>query len=172
MRRSVNELRALVLKAARGAGVPLGCGEDLAQGAVTLASSDPSHLTELTVALAAPFEAPGERVALAGPSAIDRVIAYGEVLRLESLDAPALLVAMVEDANSARDARILAARDGDVVTLTPSEEVPTPLTRRSGPLEVDPDLWRHLESLAAKTYVPASEASRVAGAGAGLTDND
>ena len=42
----------------------------------------------------------------------------------KALDAPTLLVAMVEDANSARDARILAARDGDVVTLTPSEEVP------------------------------------------------
>ncbi|WP_438959161.1 hypothetical protein [Nereida sp.] len=30
----------------------------------------------------------------------------------------------------------------------------------------------HLNTLAAKTYVPASDASRLAGAGAGLTDND
>ena len=30
----------------------------------------------------------------------------------------------------------------------------------------------HLNKLAAKTYVPASYASRLAGAGAGLTDND
>jgi hypothetical protein len=30
----------------------------------------------------------------------------------------------------------------------------------------------YLSTLAAKTYVPASEASRLAGAGAGLTDND
>jgi len=34
------------------------------------------------------------------------------------------------------------------------------------------DLETHLQTLAAKTYVPATEASRLAGAGAGLTDND
>ena len=37
---------------------------------------------------------------------------------------------------------------------------------------VDPEVWRALDSLAAKTYVPASLQSRLAGAGAGLSDND
>jgi len=36
----------------------------------------------------------------------------------------------------------------------------------------DDETWNRLSKLAAKTYVPASEASREKGAGAGLTDND
>ena len=37
---------------------------------------------------------------------------------------------------------------------------------------VEPAAWERLGTLAHRTYVPASEASRAAGAGAGLTDND
>ena len=37
---------------------------------------------------------------------------------------------------------------------------------------VTADVWRRLDTYARETYVPASEASRNAGAGAGLTDND
>ena len=38
--------------------------------------------------------------------------------------------------------------------------------------EIDDSYWREAELLAAKTYVPESQASRTGGAGAGLTDND
>ena len=37
---------------------------------------------------------------------------------------------------------------------------------------VDPSAHARLQSLAEKTYAPASEQSRLLGAGAGLTDND
>jgi len=37
---------------------------------------------------------------------------------------------------------------------------------------VDDGLWQEALALAAQTYVPASDASRAGGAGAGLTDND
>ena len=37
---------------------------------------------------------------------------------------------------------------------------------------IDDDTYELLKSFAHKTYVPSSEASRAAGAGAGLTDND
>jgi hypothetical protein len=40
------------------------------------------------------------------------------------------------------------------------------------PVDVEDGLWRDLQALAARTYVPASEHSRLAGAGAGLSDND
>lgn len=40
------------------------------------------------------------------------------------------------------------------------------------PLEVSNDLWRELQGLVARTYVPASAASRIKGAGAGLRDDD
>ena len=38
--------------------------------------------------------------------------------------------------------------------------------------DVDPEQWAALGRFAARTYVPASEQSRVSGAGAGLSDND
>ena len=38
--------------------------------------------------------------------------------------------------------------------------------------EVDAAVWSRLADLAHRTYAPATEASRIAGAGAGLTDND
>ncbi|HAJ83567.1 MAG TPA: DUF3726 domain-containing protein, partial [Rhodobacteraceae bacterium] len=34
------------------------------------------------------------------------------------------------------------------------------------------DEWQQLETYAALTYVPETDASRLVGAGAGLTDND
>jgi len=42
----------------------------------------------------------------------------------------------------------------------------------TGRIGMSDGLNAHLNTLAAKTYVPASDASRLAGAGAGLTDND
>ncbi len=39
-------------------------------------------------------------------------------------------------------------------------------------VEVDDEVWREVTALAARTYVPESKTSRVAGAGAGLSDND
>lgn len=48
------------------------------------------------------------------------------------------------------------------------EAPPRPASRP----EVGDADWATLMSLAAKTYVPATEASRAGGAGAGLRDND
>lgn len=45
-------------------------------------------------------------------------------------------------------------------------------TARIGSVDVDKQAWNTLQALALKTYVEASESSRLAGAGAGLNDND
>lgn len=47
-----------------------------------------------------------------------------------------------------------------------------PLREGFEPVGVDAAFWEKLQKLAALTYVPASEHSRLAGAGAGLSDND
>lgn len=52
----------------------------------------------------------------------------------------------------------------------PSE--PPSFVRQSGGSQVDPDAWRALEELAGRTYVPATDASRLRGAGAGILDTD
>jgi hypothetical protein len=42
----------------------------------------------------------------------------------------------------------------------------------AGRCQVGADDWQALSALAFKNYVPATEASRMNGAGAGLVDND
>ncbi len=41
-----------------------------------------------------------------------------------------------------------------------------------GPVDIADEIWEALSVFAHRTYVPATEASRLKGAGAGLTDND
>ena len=41
-----------------------------------------------------------------------------------------------------------------------------------GPVDIADEIWEALSAFAHRTYVPATEASRLKGAGAGLTDND
>lgn len=53
-----------------------------------------------------------------------------------------------------------------VRSSSPSRQTP------SGALRVDDQQWHRLLSLAAHAYVPSSERSRQAGAGAGMIDND
>lgn len=56
----------------------------------------------------------------------------------------------------------------DADSISYSEQLfPSPLSR-----DVSADAIKVLESFAHKTYAPATEASRIAGAGAGLSDND
>lgn len=57
------------------------------------------------------------------------------------------------------------------VSFSPGGEIttPCPLHTRARPLAAD---WARLEALAANTYAPDTEESRLRGAGAGLSDND
>lgn len=57
------------------------------------------------------------------------------------------------------------------ITVTPGGTVAHPLSRatRATPGPAD---WATLTALAARTHAPATEASRLSGAGAGLSDND
>lgn len=48
-------------------------------------------------------------------------------------------------------------------------QIPAPAARPCG---VDPSAWQRIAAFAQRTYVPASEISRLRGAGAGLIDND
>lgn len=68
----------------------------------------------------------------------------------------------------------LASASGDVkLHVMPSEPVPAwPALEQIQTVEVDSASWTELHRFAHRTYVPASEQSRSAGAGAGLSDND
>lgn len=139
MKRSRNEISGLVLKAGRGAGLPLGVAEDLAMAV-------PHMDTEALAELAALLTDPAHHSDLCALCA--------------ALDAQACGVTVnPPDCGTALPAAMTAVRVGTA-------------PHRRGPMEVDASLWTAFDRLAQKTYVPATEASRASGAGAGLSDND
>ena len=65
--------------------------------------------------------------------------------------------------------RLLALQS---VMIEKTAFAPLPMTDWPARISIDDDAYALLKTFAHKTYVPSSEASRAAGAGAGLTDND
>ena len=59
----------------------------------------------------------------------------------------------------------------DRIEMAPTDQTPTATTTRTR-ADIPPGVYHRLSTFAARTYAPATEASRIAGAGAGLTDND
>lgn len=172
---SRNEISALCVKAARGAGLPLGHADDLGRAGPLLAER--GELQALVAALSVP-PAPVDiseariaeaRVAMAGPTAVDLVQAGQGPLILQGLDAPEVMHALADVVRSGvtlrETAEGLEVRLGNEMDVT--DDAP-----QGGAIDVPDDVIGVLGGLAARTYVPASEASRIAGAGAGLTDND
>ena len=142
MIRSINEIQGLVLKAARGAGVPFGICEDLS-------ACVPHALENGALDDIADILWRDDHSALLGDiAALDARTCGQEV------SGPPATTQRLADA--------LAAASG--FELEPKAA--------SGARPVADALWDRLEILAARTYVPANAASRATGAGAGLTDND
>ncbi|MGI9594953.1 MAG: DUF3726 domain-containing protein [Acidimicrobiales bacterium] len=136
-----------------------------------------------------------------GPGLVD-LVAAGRgslVLRLSAVDSPLLLFGLC--ASAATDHRLrfeltvgsgpAHALDGFDCRPRPPRLLPqsSPLTISCRPVDaeqleaeprrwpteeisVDDDTWSAANELAARTYVPSDERSRMKGAGAGLTDND
>lgn len=157
--KSANEIDALVFKAARGGGLPLGLAEDLAMATAYL---DFSGLTECPCTS-------GE-AAFAIPQALDAVAA-GEGPKAVEADS-ALIEAYVANAevHSGRTIIWEATPSGACFHRFESN---APIDHAAlGRRKVAQALLTHLHDLAVKTHVPETESSRAGGAGAGLTDND
>ena len=143
------------------------------------------------------FEA--ARVGVDGVAAVDLLLAgvAGDSVTLEDLDEPRLLIGLAGVAAKAHgvgfaigtEACSLVIGDGSaiavanvqfaggetvVLRLRPdlSSVDGAALASRYDPAATADGSWTQIEQLAHKTYVPASDASRLSGAGAGLTDND
>lgn len=174
MIRSNNELVALAAKAARGAGVPVDQAMDFGRALAALAPE--IDLDDLKAALEPPFgritaeahedrlDITKARIVLAAPAALDALFCESGSVRLIDVDAARLAIGY---------ARLwgLACDEADGTVILRKADLPVkspPSTAR----HVPEDIWDWLNSLAARTYVPASESSRLSGAGAGLTDND
>jgi hypothetical protein len=73
---------------------------------------------------------------------------------------------------TAKGSGLTLPRTERALCRAPDGSLPRIRPPRPGGREVDDALWARLGVLAARTYVPASEASRIEGAGAGVSDND
>ena len=174
MMRSRSEVQALVLRAARGAGLPPGHAEDVAQAAVAALSRDPACAGAIAAALPAPapaaFTVDGDRLHLAvtpvvwaGPMIRDALDAGAARIAAAGVDCPALLAAMLPDAR-------LTWTGADAIVQSAADPATPPVPR--GQIDVDPTAWAAFEEMAARTIVPETDLSRIAGAGAGVLDVD
>ncbi|CUH88753.1 hypothetical protein PH5382_02695 [Phaeobacter sp. CECT 5382] len=119
----------------------------------------------------------------------------GQVIEMENVSFPLLVVPFAggaalrlgvpvsvswEGARLTTDGQRLCVQGARTAILAPhapqlSCAAPAEMTGQSEPVmraDVDPDAWEKLAGFAHRTYAPATESSRLLGAGAGLSDND
>lgn len=193
---SLNEVEGLALKAARGSGLPWGVAEDVGRAAAWMARHAGTWATSLLDLLETPPSPEQNPLLLAGfladsvagrePRTADRVVAPAWVL-------PGLLSARGENrtirlgeveircgADGSASATCATAALADLpagrVELWFAEMAPPPLPRhlqaRFSRSVVAVKDWRRLDVLAQRTYVPASDVSRLTGAGATRLDDE
>ena len=166
MKVSANEVLTLAGKAARGGGAPP--AQAVAFGRAALchlsAGRDPGDLSDALDALP-------KGAILEIPLALSRLIeaAEGDTAKgLLSVSAPPALLLSYAEAQPFE----VATEDtpsGLKLTLSlTNPNTPPPVAR----VELPDAMHAQLNDLAQKTLVPESAASRISGAGAGLTDND
>lgn len=173
MKRALNEIGGMAQKAARGACIPLGHAEDLGRVAIYLASTsgDVSPITRALEEAYAPLSldwsddvvtVQSGQAALVGPSLRDAfAMGYDTAQLADPTHAPLVGAFLAEGGVALR---------WDGLKLMRSDT--TVLPGICNPVEVADADWSVWARFAAHTYVPETDASRLSGAGAGLTDND
>ena len=166
---SSNELQMLVLKACRGVGVPMGQAQEVA---VALAES-PQALGALLPHLALPIKSAkfdfSDGLTVKGAALLRDFSACADAAALGVKPVRLCGLAACDLAHAlARSRGLSIAAEGADVVFTEQEAVRPQVSRGA----VVPEIWQQVASFAALTYVPETDASRLAGAGAGLSDND
>lgn len=164
---SQNEITALLYKAAVGSGICVGLSQDLAAAGAWLCSQGEPGVAITLNAF--------DKNVTSWCAALDLLAsgASAEVVVLAPVDQE-LLGALAHIAGATYELRytIVARLEGDV--LIGCKPAVAAKVVEPGPVEVDLADIKRAETLSHRTYVPATAASRLAGAGAGagLTDND
>lgn len=189
---SLNEYEALCKKAARGSGMHWGQSEEVGKAARFLGAYG---LDEGTLVLRA-IETFGPQNALwLGPALCDEGCAFEEPLVIKGIEAQALMLPFLHmmifdqnvslsitwdrfDAIVSSEGIFCILRDGlyqsgpQDISISRFYGSQHDVLRMQSRVNIPRDIFDRLNSFAQKTYAPATEVSRLAGAGAGLNDND
>lgn len=195
MRRSLNEITVEIRRAFVGAGFPYGLAEEASRsaGALFRVGMDGSLAALEMLDCQEPANRCFELAGLLG--AFERCIAAASPETLETVQTPLMLVGTGMQLSLATGTGFVIVSGSDEWRITPAGlEGPTafapdgPVELRVLPqadptdlqmppeavngIEINEERWPIVRAWARKTFVPASEQSRLAGAGAGLNDND
>lgn len=195
---SLGELEALATKAARGAGMPWGLAAEAGHSVRVLAGAGApggARLAGLLTSYGQVARPRRDKGVWRGDGALCPVTLgaaladFAEPARTGPVAAPALLaggIARLADLRPTLEwagGVIWASPNGlgcsgklDALVADEAEltlgTAPAQITRARTRANVSDEVLSILNRFAHKTYAPATEASRLAGAGAGLTDND
>jgi len=184
MSHSRNEAASLITKAAAGAGLPWALARDLAQAFNAINTPTDADWQSLMAVLNQPItaiktkvsdqglEVFDARIATAGPATLDWLVADLGSVTLYDLDAPALLSGYLDAGGAEYSLAFHRQHSGTSIIITRAGPADMGAQSALPRLEFPPEILDKLTSFAAKTFVPESDASRLSGAGAGLTDND
>lgn len=166
---SSNELQMLVLKACRGVGIPMAQAQEVAVALV----KTPDALEALLPHLAQPIKTAhydfSEGLTVHEASLLRDFSACADAAALGVQPVRICGMAACDLAHAlARSRGLSIAADGADVVFTGSEAARPEVSRGV----VAPEIWQQVSNFAALTYVPETDASRLGGAGAGLSDND
>jgi len=161
---SLNEIETAAYRAALGVGLDHGLAQDAGAIAVKLVPSRPDGLAILLRAL---------NFADANRIAPPVFVREGQHFRPRHAVLPSLVAGPIAaDLRRAEpDAAVDTSRADEPAIVELCLSPPAGNAPDHG-VAVTGGLWQDLQRLAARTYVPASETSRLMGAGAGLRDTD
>ena len=202
MKRSQNEIFGMSVKAARGAGHPMGLAEDMARATLWLCQNHFDGIGVLITELRlesgpVQYETSSAGIKLSGASTACLAVCGMDGLAaglsksaiLENVTNPLMLLGICADASKGLEKRVdvdewAVLDNGQIISVGDDPKIGDyrlkmsnsthqgPVSDGIEPTDIPDHRWSVLEALAARTYVPATAESRAAGAGAGLTDND
>jgi len=168
---SQSEVAATLFKAARGRGLPLGHADVFVPAAVRALGTYDDVAPEVTEALQGPHICKQTGLAMAAPLAIDALLCGQDEVVFPCFQGFRVLAAMLQNAYDSYGLCIYGELGKNGYILSHAENAPK-LAPPKGPIHVSDADWAQWLIWAAETYVPATDQSRLSGAGAGLTDND
>ncbi|HVJ43864.1 MAG TPA: DUF3726 domain-containing protein [Dongiaceae bacterium] len=201
MQLSLNEIQVESRKAARGAGLPWGLAEEAGYAMAWLAERGiDASAALLDILNRQTGESVADDPLSIGAAIADQaqMLAEGEVLAFAQIRQPVLVLPFMATAARLSGNTVLLQHEDGVWSVRPegadlalfaaavkrprivavkcrAEALPLRDTfqiKSTARAEMDEGVWRQLQKLAHRTYVPASEQSRRLGAGAGSIDND